>query len=202
MNNYDIDDTAYLGSSENYHENGRPLSSYDQEEQAPASPESEFRETLKEAQEEEKGVWDTVKRVNSHSHVMLYLYNGTSETFELSSSSWGTAGEVDKYTVAPWDYLLFVLRADIPYFAKGRTSTQAKHNFIYQSDNHAFEFSTKLWVRKEYSALSFDPATVPLRENKIKSIGTQPLHCSSRIIRTEATKPYHYGVVISLGAEY
>lgn len=202
MSNYDIGENAYLGSSENHHENGRPLPSHEEQDQAQSSPQSGFRETLKEAKAEEPGVWGKVRGVNSHSHVMLYLYNGTSETFKLSSASWGIGGDVESYSIAPWDYMQFVLREDIPYFAKGRTSTQAKHNFIYQSHNHAFEFSTRLWVRKEHSAFSFNPPTVPLRENTVKSIGKKPLHCSSRIIRAEPAKPYHYGVVISLGADY
>lgn len=202
MNNYDIDDTSYLGSSENYHENGRPFSSYEDHNGAHGSLESEFRETLKEAKEEEPGVWNNVQRVSSHSHVMIYIYNGTSEKFRLSSASWDTDGQNEKYTIEPWDYLLFVLREDIPHFAKGRTSTQAKYNFTYQSENYAFEFLTRLWVRKEHSASSFDPTTIPLREHKIKTIGTKPLQCTSRITRTVSTKPYHYGVVISLGGDY
>ena len=202
MNTYDIDDTSYFGSSENYHENGRPLSSYEEQDRTQASPESEFRDTLKDAKAEEPGVWNNVQRVGSHSHVMIYIYNGTSETFTLSSANWSTGGLTEKYTIEPWDYLLFTPRADIPYFAKGRTSTQAKHNFTYQSDNHAFEFSTRLWVRKEYTAFSFDPPTIPLREHNIKSIGTQPLRCTSRITRTMATQPYSYGIVISLGGDY
>lgn len=202
MTNYDIDDTSYLGSSENYHENGRPLSSHQDQDEPHASLASEFRETLKEAKEEEPGVWNDVQRVTSHSHVMIYIYNGTSARFTLSSATWGSVGQTENYTIEPWDYLLFVQRADIPYFAKGRTSTQARHHFIYQSDHHAFEFSTKLWVRKEHSAFSFDPPTLPLREHTIKSIGKQPLQCTSRITRTMATKPYNYGVVISLGGDY
>ncbi len=202
MNNYDIDDTSYLGSSENHHENGRPISSYEDQEEAHASPESEFWETLKDAKEEEPGVWNNVQRASSHSHVMIYIHNGTSEKFVLSSASSGNVAEAKDYPVEPWDYWLFVPREDIPYFARGRVSTQAKHSFIFESDNYAFEFSTKLWVRKEYSALSFDPPTIPLREHNIKSIGKKPLQCTSRITRTMKNSPYSYGIVISLGGNY
>ncbi|TVT80546.1 hypothetical protein [Pseudomonas sp. H3(2019)] len=168
-----------------------------------ANTASDFPNIIKEAKEEETGVWDNVKRVTSHSHVMIYFYNGTAETFNLTASSWDTGADpIERYAIAPWDYLSFVLREETPIFAKGRTSTQAKHSFTYKSENHTFEFSTLLKVRKDYSAFSFSPETFPVRENKIRSIGTSPLRCSSRIIRIVDSKPYHYGVVISLGGEY
>ncbi|QCY14197.1 hypothetical protein [Pseudomonas sp. MPC6] len=164
--------------------------------------EIEFKEIIKEAKEEEPGVWNNVRRVTSHSHVMLYFYNGTAETFKLTAASWNAGAELEKYVIAPWDYLSFVLREEIPFFARGRTSTQARHSFTYKSDNQAFEFSTGLKVRKDYEALSFSPNTVAQREHTIKSVGNAPLRCSSRITRTMANKPYHYGVVISLGGDY
>ena len=164
--------------------------------------EIDFQETLKNAKEEETVIWNSVKRVNSHSHVMLCFYNGTADTFELSTASWSLDAAPEQYVIYLWDALSFVLRAEIPTRVRGRISTPAKHSFTYKSGERSFEFSTLMRVRKKYEAFSFSTDTVAHREHVIRSIGKVPLRCFSRLTQTLANKPYHYAVAISLGGQY
>jgi hypothetical protein len=48
---------------------------------------------------------------------MFYFYNGTAETFRISSASWDVGVLEEQYVIEPWDYLSFVLREDVPVFA-------------------------------------------------------------------------------------
>ena len=162
----------------------------------------DFQAAIDEATEEEEGVWKKVMQVTSHSHVMFYICNATAETFRLTAASWDVNGLDEKYVIRPWDYLSFVLREEIPAFARGKLSTQAKHSFSYQSANEAFEFSTSLKVAKEFDPFAFTPQTIPQRTHGIKSTGKSSLKCASHITRAMADRPYHYGVVIMLGDNF
>jgi hypothetical protein len=163
---------------------------------------SNFQATIDEAKEEATGVWNKVRRVTSHSHVMFYIYNATAQTFSLSSASWDLGGLEEKYVIEPWDYLSFVLRGDVPVFANGKLSTQTRHVFTYQGESQAFEFSTGLKVKREFESFSFTPKTVPQRVHRIRSTGSHPLACASHVTRALAERPYHYGVVITLGSNF
>ena len=164
--------------------------------------ESDFQETLKEARQDETAIWNKVQQVSSNSHVALCFLNGTAQTFELGAASWDIGAVQEEYVIHPWSYLTFVLRAEIPYFARGRASTEAKHSFTYTSGNQSFEFSTSLKVRKKYQAFSFSPDTVAQREHTIVSTGAAPLLCFSAITHASASQPYHYAVAISIGGQY
>lgn len=164
--------------------------------------ENEFRDIIKDAKEEQIEVWSKVKRVTSHTQLMVYLYNGTAETFELSAASWDANDSLERYTIEPWDYQSFVLREEIPYFARGRTSTQASYSFSYKSANHAFDFASILKLSKDHEAFSFSPKTIARREQAVGSSGPLPLRCYSSITQSISTTPYHYGVVISLGGNH
>jgi hypothetical protein len=165
-------------------------------------PGSNFQATIDEAKEEATGVWDKVRQVASHSHVMFYIYNATAQTFSLSAASWDLDGLEERSVIQPWDYLSFVLRGDVPAFAGGKLSTQLKHSFTYHGASQAFEFSTGLNVKKEFESFSFTPKTVPQRVHAIRSIGRIPLACASHVTRSMAVRPYHYGVVITLGGNF
>ncbi|MGE8151387.1 hypothetical protein ACQKP5_09090 [Pseudomonas vancouverensis] len=161
--------------------------------------ESDFAEMIEEAKEESNVMWNAIKPVSSHSHVMCFIYNGTAETFALNYSSWDSSKESHRYTLQPWDYVSFVLRGDIPYFANGRQTTKTQHNFSYRSAHHAFEFSTTLKVAKKYDPLSFSPPTIPIQQHQVLSNGKVPLRCSSKMTHSLTNKPYHYAILISLG---
>lgn len=164
--------------------------------------ENEFRDIIKEAKEAETAFWSKIKRVTSHTQLMVYVYNGTAETFKLSAASWDANDALDKYTIEPWDYVSFALSDAVPYFARGRTSTEAKYSFSYESAQYAFDFFSILKLRKDYEAFSFSPKTIPRREQAVSSSGGAPLRCYSSITQSISTSPYHYGVVISLGGNH
>ncbi|MEG8232288.1 hypothetical protein [Pseudomonas orientalis] len=164
--------------------------------------ESDFQETLKDARQDETVIWNKVQQVSSHSHVALCLLNGTARTFELTAASWDIGAAPEEYLLHPWSYLTFVLRAQIPVFARGRVSTQATHRFTYKSGDQSFEFSTWLKVRKKYQAFSFAPDTVAQREHSVRSTGKAQLLCFSAITQAMANRPYHYAVAVSLGGQY
>lgn len=164
--------------------------------------ENNFQDTIDEAKEEAKGIWNNIKQVTTHSHVMFYFYNATAQTFRLSSASWNPAGAEEKYVIQPWDYLSFVLRENTPVFANGKLSTKAIHQFSYRGDNQAFEFSTTLKISKEFDPLSFTPKTIPHREHTIRSTGAVRLQCDYHVTRAMADRPFHYGVIITLGDNF
>lgn len=164
--------------------------------------ESDFQQTLKDARQDETAIWNKIQHVSTHSHVALCLLNGTARTFEITAASWDIGAVPGAYVIHPRSYLTFVLRAEIPYFARGRASTQAKHSFTYTSGVQSFEVSTLLKVRKKYQAFSFSPDTIAQREHTIRSTGTVPLLCFSAITHATPHQPYHYSMAISLGGQF
>ena len=166
-----------------------------------AKLQAEFQNLVKTVQREEAKTWNTISRDPSQTSVMVYIYNGTAETFNLASCSWDLSGSVRKdYEIAPWQYMSFILRSEPPERSGGRIfrSTQVKHSFTYKSGELAFNFLTLLKLTKPYEPFSIKPPIVPSREHTVRSIGKSPVTCSSTITRATSEKPYSYGVVINL----
>lgn len=167
-----------------------------------AKLQTEFQSLIKTVRQEEAKTWNAISRDPSQTSVMIYIYNGTEETFNLASCSWDPSGSPrNNYQIAPWQYMSFILRSEPPERSGGRIfrSTQVKHSFTYKSGESAFNFLTLLKLTKPYDPFTIKPPIVPSREHIVRSIGKVPVTCSSTITRTTPEKPYSYGVVISLG---
>ncbi|MHC8291129.1 hypothetical protein ACYZUD_30850 [Pseudomonas sp. XS1P51] len=162
----------------------------------------EFDELTKEARQDEKETWQSISKITSHTTVVVYIYNGTEETFKLNTSSWdNSVHPKEDYDIAPWQYESFKLSSETPARRSRRSNrpTQVKHGFSYKGGNLAFDFSTLLKIETPYDTWSFEPKSVPGRQHNIRSIGKAPLKCKSSITRSLDGAPYSYNVVIILG---
>ncbi len=187
------------GLIESVHEHNKDKSRRDKERQ---KHQDRLDKLAKEAKVDEEENWKAIKRVKTHTTVLVYIYNGTDETFALESSTWDNSiHPKEAYDIAPWQFESFRLSSETPARRTRRSNlpTQVKHGFSYKGGGLAFDFSTLLKLVVPYNPWTFEPQVTLSRSHDIRSIGNTPLNCKSSITRSLDGAPYSYNVVIILG---
>ena len=106
------------------------------------------------------------------------------------------ADERDFLSILPWDILAFKL--DFKYSRQlGSRSKNMYRNFIVFGDRDCgFVFNFGLRVNTSFGVIS--STLTPVRTNRVTSIGTKPIQCSTRITRAANDEPYGFTVEITL----
>lgn len=106
------------------------------------------------------------------------------------------ADERDFLSILPWDILAFKL--DFKYSRQlGSRSKDMYRNFIVFGDRDCgFVFNFGLRVNTSFGVIS--STLTPVRTNRVTSIGTKPIQCSTRITRAANDEPYGFTVEITL----
>jgi hypothetical protein len=104
--------------------------------------------------------------------------------------------ERDFLSILPWDILAFKL--DFKYSRQlGSRSKDMYRNFIVFGDRDCgFVFNFGLRVNTSFGVIS--STLTPVRTNRVTSIGTKPIQCSTRITRAANDEPYGFTVEITL----